>query len=395
MRQGYSVLQCNTDEFKSQRWLRSESATRRCNVWIPGPAHQPNDRVAKGGHPLRDVATAHLRPIFIEDDLADPMGLVLDAPVAPHERQSTFRIGTLWREACAPGHHLCTDLASFFRHALALHLKYVCQAGPITVAHQHGTGLQGALLEAPVPEIERFRRGARLTGQRGEGKNGLHIFQKLGLMVFDHQHLVAPRRHQLLGTLAWREPGIHCYPPSFQHHVAEQLQDDGDCIGLGCDGLLGEGEAQAMGKRGEQMSPRSPLLLAPTEGLAVNGDRVLEPRWCPLPPPPPLGPHTTLGLEPLPIHASEDRMQSGGTRRATGKAQRPPQRFPILPAPRCNGGIAPVATAHRATSQGENGCQWVPLATWGPEVWYLGQDVDQRTRLWYHRCSSIKAFWLM
>ena len=143
------------------------------------------------------------------------------------------------------------------------------------------------------------------------------------------------------------------------------------------------------------MSPRSPLLLAPTEGFAGHGDRLLEPLWCPLPPQQPLGPHTKLGLSPLPIHASEDRMQSGGTRRSTGKAQRPPQRFPRMPAPLGHGGIAPVATAHRATRQGEHGCQGVPLATGVPEVWYLGQDVDQRTGLWYYRCSSIKAFWLM
>jgi hypothetical protein len=87
-------------------------------------------------------------------------------------------------------------------------------ARPITVAHQHGTGLQEALLDATGSEIERFRSGALLTGHRSAGKNGLNSCQKLGLMVFDHPHRVAPRRHNLVGHLAWRAQGIPGDHPS-------------------------------------------------------------------------------------------------------------------------------------------------------------------------------------
>jgi hypothetical protein len=37
----------------------------------------------------------------------------------------------------------------------------------------------------------------------------------------------------------------------------------------------------------------------------------------------------------------------------------------------------------------------VALAAVFPEIRNLGQDLDQWARVWYHRCSSIKAFWLM
>jgi hypothetical protein len=153
--------------------------------------------------------------------------------------------------------------------------------------------------------------------------------------------------------------------------MAQQLKDHRDLVRLVRDRLLGEGEAQAMGTRGEQMGSRSPLLLAPAERFAVNGYGVLCSLRRRLPRQQPLGPRPQLGLQHLSADAPEDRTQGRGTRRSAGKAQRPPQRFLIMPAPRCNSGIAPVATGHRATSQGDNCCQWVPLATRAPEVWYL------------------------
>jgi hypothetical protein len=40
----------------------------------------------------------------------------------------------------------------------------------MTVPHEYCPGLQGALLAAAMPEIQRFCRWPRLTGHRGEGK---------------------------------------------------------------------------------------------------------------------------------------------------------------------------------------------------------------------------------
>jgi len=84
------------------------------NVCVTCPAHQPNDRVAQRCHDLWDVTTPYLRAIFIKGDIPDPMGLVLDLPLAADQGQQPRRVGTLWREARDAGHHFLADLPSFF-----------------------------------------------------------------------------------------------------------------------------------------------------------------------------------------------------------------------------------------------------------------------------------------
>jgi hypothetical protein len=51
------------------------------------PAAQPNDRVARR-HDLRDVATPHLGALCVKRHILDPMGLVLDLPLAADQARN-------------------------------------------------------------------------------------------------------------------------------------------------------------------------------------------------------------------------------------------------------------------------------------------------------------------
>src|SRR5215831_19933736 len=81
LRQGHSVFEFNTDESQGLRRLGSQPAARRCNVGMACPPQEPNSSIAERRHHLRDVATAHLRAVFIEGHIADPVRLVLNRPM--------------------------------------------------------------------------------------------------------------------------------------------------------------------------------------------------------------------------------------------------------------------------------------------------------------------------
>src|SRR5262245_37798456 len=143
------------------------------------------------------------------------------------------------------------------------------------------------------------------------------------------------------------------------------------------------------------MGSRSPLLLAAPQGLASNGDSVLDLCAAWRLPQERLSPGPALGFSDLPIHPPQDRMPRGGTGGATRKASRVRQGGPRVAPPLGDRRIPPVATEHRTTGQGEDGPERVAL-TWGtPKIRDLGQDLDQRTCLCSHRCSSIAAFGLV
>jgi hypothetical protein len=68
---------------------------------------------------------------------------------------------------------------------------------------------------------------------------------------------------------AQRIPGHH---PPCEHHLPQQIHDHGNLIGLVRHRVLGQDEAEPMPQRGQQMRPRGALLLAPTQGLAIDGE---------------------------------------------------------------------------------------------------------------------------
>ena len=66
------------------------------------------------------MATPHLRTIFIKRHILDPMGLVLDLPLAADQGQQPRCVGTLWREARDAGYHFLADLPGLFEDDLPL-----------------------------------------------------------------------------------------------------------------------------------------------------------------------------------------------------------------------------------------------------------------------------------
>ena len=85
--QGHLVFQYNPDESQRLCWLGSQPAASRRNVRMARPPQQPNRGIAERRHDLGDIATAHLRAVFIERHIADPMRLVLNVPMPPHQLQ--------------------------------------------------------------------------------------------------------------------------------------------------------------------------------------------------------------------------------------------------------------------------------------------------------------------
>jgi hypothetical protein len=76
------------------------------DVGRAGQAEQADRGVGEGGHDLWGVAGADLRTVFVEDDVADPVGAVLDAPVA----LDPGREGGRWWAAVAGGGDHVDDL---------------------------------------------------------------------------------------------------------------------------------------------------------------------------------------------------------------------------------------------------------------------------------------------
>src|SRR2546428_1483148 len=176
--QGHSVFRDknNTEERQRCPGLSRKAATGSRDVGFARPAHESNDRIAQRCHRLRDTATTHLRPIFVEGHIADPMGFILDVPVAPHQRQQPCRVRTLRRQTGDARDSLLAHLARLFDDDLSFQVEDLRQARPVTVAHQHITGVQPSLFDATVPRVHRLCHRAGLPGDRCVRKHRLNLF---------------------------------------------------------------------------------------------------------------------------------------------------------------------------------------------------------------------------
>src|SRR4029453_1509383 len=114
------------------------------------------------------------------------------------------------------------------------------------------------------------------------------------------------------------------------------------------------------------MHARGALLLAASQGLAINGNGVLASLGLWRLPQEPLRPCPEFGFDSLPIHAAQDGMEGGSTGRAMRKAQGPHQMFAIMAPPLRNSRITPVATQHGTTGEGEDCSQRVRFAAFLP-----------------------------
>jgi hypothetical protein len=123
--QGHSVFQCNPDQVQGCTRLRGDRAAGCRPVAIACPAHEPNHCIAQRRHALRDVATPYLGAIFITSHIPDPMGLVLNLPLAADQGEQPRCVGPPWPQAGHAGHHCLADCPRVFQDALALPLKHV------------------------------------------------------------------------------------------------------------------------------------------------------------------------------------------------------------------------------------------------------------------------------
>ena len=63
-------------------------------AWAPWARRMmPGGQVAQGGHDLGAVAGAQLVAVFIKDDIADPVELVLDSPVPAYPGRDGLGLG--------------------------------------------------------------------------------------------------------------------------------------------------------------------------------------------------------------------------------------------------------------------------------------------------------------
>ena len=95
LHQGHSVFEFNADESQCLRWLGSQATASCRNVGMARPPQEPNGGIAERRHHLWDVATAHLRAVFIEGHIAYPVRLVLNRPMTAHQLQHSTRCRSL------------------------------------------------------------------------------------------------------------------------------------------------------------------------------------------------------------------------------------------------------------------------------------------------------------
>src|SRR5262249_22887511 len=107
-------INSNADKVQGCARLRGETSAARRHVCVTCPAHQSNNRVAQRRHDLWDIATPHLRAIFIKGHIPDPMGLVLNMPLATNQREQTRCVDPLWRQASHAGYHFLADFPCLF-----------------------------------------------------------------------------------------------------------------------------------------------------------------------------------------------------------------------------------------------------------------------------------------
>ena len=149
----------------------------------PAQCIKPMTVLTERRHDLRNAATAHLGPIFIERHIADPMDLVLDLPMLPDQAQQPLGISLIQAQAGDPIDHFVALLSMLFHGDAALYCEDLRQPRPVTVSHQRRAGGQPALLDAAVPAVDRLRSADGLRRRVALLEDQLNIVLQLGLVA--------------------------------------------------------------------------------------------------------------------------------------------------------------------------------------------------------------------
>src|SRR6516162_5791073 len=213
--QGHSVFEFNTDESQCLRRLGCEPAASRRYIGFARPPQEPNSTITERRHHLWDVATAHLRAVFIKCHITYPVQFVLNRPMPSHQLQHATRCRPLGAQTRDPIDHFGLFFARFLRDHLPPHFEYLRQTRPIAVAYQGLTRREVTGLDAPMTHVHRPHALLAIACRR-HGKNQLDIGFELRLIVFDEHDIVPTRVHNRLRHLALGEQRIH------RHHTARQ-----------------------------------------------------------------------------------------------------------------------------------------------------------------------------
>jgi len=246
-----------------------------------------------------------------------------------------------------------------------------------------------------MAEGHRGGRWAPLPRQRGQGTHGLQVRQYLGLVLFAPHARVPPCGHNLRRALALGQHSVQGHAPSRTHSGMQPSQGDGERVGLGLPGVLSTRPPHAVRPCREARGSRRPRLLAASQGLALEGASVRALGKARGFPQERRRPSAALGCSGRPLPPAPDRRPGGGTGRALRTAHRVHQGGPGGAPPLGNRRLPPGAAAQGTTGQGEEGAARGALPAGTPQSRPLGQDLDQRTCLGSHRCSSIQTFWLV
>src|SRR3972149_3206198 len=130
-----------------------------------GHAQQTDREVAETGHHVRAGGRAHLRAVFVEGDVADPVDAVLDTPMAAVEGEQPGGIGARRRETGEAEDDLVMRGRPVERGHGPLDPKDLRDAGKGQIADQVAAGPDRAGLDPPVP----FRDVSVLRGGKPPG----------------------------------------------------------------------------------------------------------------------------------------------------------------------------------------------------------------------------------
>jgi hypothetical protein len=179
---------------------------------------QPDNEVAEDREGVRGMAGAGSGALFAEDDSADPMEGVRDAPMGLSQAQQVPRARLLRGEgshgvAGLGAQHLPCALVD---HAL-FEPEHLAGKGPGDVPRVRNREVPR--LNPPVGETARAYL-PDIAGRPGGG--ALNVGPPRGLVALDDHQVRAPVLHDLGGDPILREVGIHSHRLAAQRQAAQQ-----------------------------------------------------------------------------------------------------------------------------------------------------------------------------
>jgi len=168
-----------------------------------------------------------------------------NAGVDEHSRQESQRSEHAPGESITPTGH-STIFENFLQPTSKL--KDLREPGPIAVAYEGLTRSDIALLDAPMAQVDRPRRGLAVANGR-ERKAQREIGPQLRLGLFDDHDILASLVDNRLRNVALGQERVQRGNTTFQDQVLSEGLDSRTLIGFVVDGVLGERDTHMVRQR--------------------------------------------------------------------------------------------------------------------------------------------------